>query len=78
MYKLLPTLLGEMGRAYPELLRADSLISETLKLEESKFRTTLARGLSLLSDATETLDKGDSLMAKRRSNFTTPMVFRLI
>lgn len=61
MYKLLPALVGEMGRAYPELLRAESLISETLKLEESKFRTTLARGLSLLSDATDTLHKGDSL-----------------
>lgn len=61
MYKLLPALVGEMGRAYPELNRAEALISETLKLEESKFRTTLARGLSLLSDATETLHKGDSL-----------------
>jgi alanyl-tRNA synthetase len=61
MWTLLPALVGEMGRAYPELLRAESLISETLKLEEGKFRTTLARGLSLLSDATETLNKGDSL-----------------
>ena len=61
MYKLLQALVGEMGRAYPELNRAEALISETLKLEESKFRTTLARGLSLLSDATETLHKGDSL-----------------
>ncbi|SIR01076.1 alanyl-tRNA synthetase [Rhizobium sp. RU35A] len=61
MYRLLPALVGEMGRAYPELGRAEALISETLKLEEGKFRTTLARGLSLLSDATETLGKGDSL-----------------
>ncbi|WP_137131252.1 alanine--tRNA ligase [Rhizobium sp. FY34] len=61
MWSLLPALVGEMGRAYPELLRAESLISETLKLEETKFRATLARGLTLLSDATDTLSKGDSL-----------------
>jgi alanyl-tRNA synthetase len=61
MYKLLPTLVQEMGRAYPELVRAESLISETLKLEEKRFHKTLERGLSLLSDATSTLDKGDML-----------------
>jgi alanyl-tRNA synthetase len=61
MWKLLPTLVGEMGRAYPELQRAEGLISETLKLEETRFRTTLERGLSLLSDATSSLDKGDTL-----------------
>jgi len=61
MWKLLPTLVGEMGRAYPELQRAEALISETLKLEETRFRTTLERGLNLLSDATGTLHKGDML-----------------
>ncbi|MET0748274.1 MAG: alanine--tRNA ligase, partial [Rhizobium sp.] len=61
MYKLLPTLVQEMGRAYPELLRAESLISETLKLEENRFHKTLDRGLSLLSDATSTMGKGDML-----------------
>ncbi|WP_337183070.1 alanine--tRNA ligase [Shinella sp.] len=61
MWKLLPTLVGEMGRAYPELQRAEALISETLKLEETRFRTTLERGLNLLSDATSTLHKGDTL-----------------
>ena len=61
MWKLLPTLVGEMGRAYPELQRAEALISETLKLEETRFRTTLERGLTLLSDATGTLHKGDML-----------------
>ncbi|MBB4064616.1 alanine--tRNA ligase [Gellertiella hungarica] len=61
MWKLLPTLVNEMGRAYPELQRAEALISETLKLEETRFRKTLERGLSLLSDATSTLSKGDSL-----------------
>jgi alanyl-tRNA synthetase len=61
IYKLLPVLVQQMGRAYPELVRAESMISETLKLEESRFRKTLERGLTLLSDATSTLDKGDSL-----------------
>ncbi|MDQ0558470.1 alanyl-tRNA synthetase [Rhizobium mesoamericanum] len=61
IWKLLPTLVQEMGRAYPELVRAESLISETLKLEETRFRKTLERGLSLLSDATTTLGKGDML-----------------
>jgi alanyl-tRNA synthetase len=61
IYKLLPVLVQQMGRAYPELVRAEPMISETLKLEESRFRKTLERGLTLLSDATSTLDKGDSL-----------------
>ncbi len=61
MYKLLPALVGEMGRAYPELIRAEALISETLKLEETRFRKTLERGLGLLSDATATLNQGDTL-----------------
>jgi alanyl-tRNA synthetase len=61
MYRLLPTLVQEMGRAYPELVRAEPLISETLKLEENRFHKTLERGLSLLSDATSALSKGDSL-----------------
>lgn len=61
IYKLLPVLVQQMGRAYPELVRAESLISETIKLEENRFRKTLERGLSLLSDATANLSKGDSL-----------------
>jgi alanyl-tRNA synthetase len=61
IYKLLPVLVQQMGRAYPELVRAEAMISETLKLEESRFRKTLERGLTLLSDATSDLDKGDSL-----------------
>src|SRR5258708_155652 len=50
MWKLVPTLTREMGQAYPELTRAESLISETLKLEESRFRKTLERGLSILDE----------------------------
>ncbi|MGQ7791900.1 alanine--tRNA ligase [Faunimonas sp. B44] len=61
IYRLVPTLAREMGDAYPELRRAQSLITETLKLEETRFQRTLARGLSLLEAATSTLDKGDTL-----------------
>ena len=45
MWKLVPTLTREMGQAYPELIRAEALITETLKLEETRFRKTLERGL---------------------------------
>jgi alanyl-tRNA synthetase len=59
MWRLLPALIGQMGRAYPELVRAESLISETLKLEETRFRKTLERGLAILDDASKSLTKGD-------------------
>jgi alanyl-tRNA synthetase len=59
MWKLVPSLTREMGQAYSELLRAESLITETLKLEESRFRKTLERGLSLLDEASKSLKKGD-------------------
>ena len=45
MYRLVPALVREMGQAYPELVRAEPLITETLQLEESRFRKTLERGL---------------------------------
>jgi len=61
LHKLVPALTREMGRAYPELLRAEALITETLKLEETRFRTTLARGLTLLDDASKDLTAGQSL-----------------
>lgn len=61
MHRLVPALVAEMGVAYPELPRAQALIAETLKLEESRFRETLARGLKLLDDATTTLGQGDTL-----------------
>ncbi|OCW58759.1 alanine--tRNA ligase [Hoeflea olei] len=61
MYRLLPTLVAEMGRAYPELQRAEAMISETLKLEETRFRKTLERGLSLLDEASADLGQGDRL-----------------
>jgi len=61
MHKLVPALVREMGQAYPELSRGEALITETLKLEETRFRKTLARGIGLLEDATRTLSSGDVL-----------------
>ena len=55
IFKLVPVLVREMGGAYPELRRAEAMITETLKLEETRFRKTLARGLTLLEDATGTM-----------------------
>src|SRR5262249_50512045 len=57
MFKLVPTLTREMGQAYPEVGRAEALIPETLKLEETRFRTTLARGLRLLENEIEELGR---------------------
>jgi alanyl-tRNA synthetase len=59
MFRLVPALIHEMGLAYPELVRAEALITETLKLEETRFRKTLERGLSLLGDASQSLMSGD-------------------
>src|SRR6202789_793092 len=61
MYRLVPTLVAEMGQAYSELKRAEPLVTETLKLEEIRFRETLVRGLKLLDEATGSLSKGDKL-----------------
>ena len=61
LWRLVPTLVREMGRAYPELARAEALIVETLKLEETRFRKTLERGLGLLDDATRDFASGDML-----------------
>ncbi len=61
MWRLLPALISEMGAAYPDLTRAESLIKETLKLEEEKFRQMLGRGLTLLEDAVGELNEGQAL-----------------
>ncbi|MCI0736444.1 MAG: alanine--tRNA ligase [Beijerinckiaceae bacterium] len=61
MWRLVPVLSWEMGQAYPELLRAEPLIVETLRLEESRFRDTLARGLSILDEAVRELPQGGTL-----------------
>src|SRR5439155_22360392 len=55
MWRLVPTVMREMGQAYPELARAETLISETLKLEETRFRKTLERGLAILDEETRAL-----------------------
>ena len=51
MWRLVPALVTEMGQAFPELGRAEALITETLKLEEGRFKRTLERGLRLLDEA---------------------------
>jgi alanyl-tRNA synthetase len=61
MWRLVPALSREMGQAYPELLRAEALIIETLRLEETRFQDTLARGLSILDEATRGLPEGGTL-----------------
>ena len=61
MWRLVPTLTREMGQAYPELVRAEPLISETLKLEETRFRKTLERGLAILDEESRGLKQGDRL-----------------
>jgi len=60
MYRLVPELVRQMGEAYPELVRAQPLIAETLKLEETRFRKTLEKGLNLLSEASADLAAGDT------------------
>jgi len=61
MYRLVPALVRQMGGHYPELTRAQALIEETLKLEETRFRTTLDRGLRLLDDELARLPEGGDL-----------------
>lgn len=59
MHKLVWALVREMGQAYPDLVRAENLIEETLRLEEARFRKTLERGLSILDEKSAGLQKGD-------------------
>jgi alanyl-tRNA synthetase len=59
MYRLVWALVREMGQAYPELVRAENLIEETLRLEETRFRKTLERGLAILDEKSAGLKKGD-------------------
>jgi alanyl-tRNA synthetase len=61
MHRLVPALVAEMGAAFPELVRAQPLIEETLRLEETRFRQTLANGLRLLDEATVGMGQGDTL-----------------
>ncbi|MBK8273514.1 MAG: alanine--tRNA ligase [Sphingomonadales bacterium] len=61
MYRLVPSLVAEMGAAYPELVRAQPLIEATLQQEETRFRQTLQNGLRLLDEATASMAPGDTL-----------------
>jgi alanyl-tRNA synthetase len=61
MWQLVPALVAEMGQAFPELVRAKALIEETFKLEETRFKEMLARGLRLLEDETSKLGDRETL-----------------
>jgi len=61
MFRLVPELIKQMGEAYPELKTAQSLMTETLKLEETRFKKTLNRGLSMLDTEAERLGEGGVL-----------------
>ncbi|HET6308396.1 MAG TPA: alanine--tRNA ligase [Rhodopila sp.] len=69
MHRLVPALIRQMGAAYPELGHAETLITETLKLEETRFKNLLDRGLGLLNDETARLGDGQPLPG--------PVAFRL-
>ncbi|HEX4740739.1 MAG TPA: alanine--tRNA ligase [Caulobacteraceae bacterium] len=61
MCRLVPTLVAEMGEAYPELRRGEPAIAETLRQEEERFQRTLGRGMALLEEATVGMGEGDVL-----------------
>jgi alanyl-tRNA synthetase len=61
MHRLVAALVAEMGEAYSELVRGQALITETLRLEEERFRQTLGRGLKLLEEETGKLSKAQPL-----------------
>jgi alanyl-tRNA synthetase len=61
LHRLVPALVAQMGVAYPELERAEALMTEALKLEETRFRATLEHGLKLLDEATAKMAKGAKL-----------------
>ena len=61
LYRMLPKLVSIMGDAYPELKRAESFVSEILKSEEERFKTTLDRGLKLLEEESSSLGAGSKL-----------------
>ena len=61
MFRLVPVLVRQMGAAYPELGRAEALISETIRLEETRFKAMLDRGLHLLAEETGRLGAGAPL-----------------
>ena len=64
IYKLLPSLQKEMGEAYPELYKAETLIKETIQSEEERFIKTMEKGLKLLDDETKSMNTGECLDGK--------------
>lgn len=64
IYKLLPALQKEMGDAYPELYKAETLITETIKSEEERFIRTMENGLKLLEEETVSLKDGDTFSGR--------------
>ncbi|MCW3475088.1 alanine--tRNA ligase [Limobrevibacterium gyesilva] len=61
MFKLVPALIRQMGATYPEIVRAEPLVTETLRLEETRFKAMLDRGLGLLTEETARLGEGQPL-----------------
>ncbi len=61
MWRLVPVLVQQMGAAYPELVRAQPLVAETLRLEETNFKQTLERGLRLLEEETARLGPDEAV-----------------
>ncbi|MDH3700243.1 MAG: alanine--tRNA ligase [Alphaproteobacteria bacterium] len=61
LHRLVPALVSAMGQHYRDLVRYEALITETLKLEETRFKDMLGRGLRLLEDETGKLGDGQTL-----------------
>ena len=65
MHQLVPTLASEMGGHFPELVRAQPLITETLKLEETRFKETVGRGMKILNDEVAGQASGGTLSGEK-------------
>ncbi|HEY4254073.1 MAG TPA: alanine--tRNA ligase, partial [Roseomonas sp.] len=61
LHRLVPALVRQMGAAYPEIVRAEALVIETLRLEETRFRSLLDRGLHLLAEEVAKLPEKGAL-----------------
>jgi len=77
IFKMLPVLVQEMGQAYPELVHGQSMISETIFLEEERFLKTLSRGLQILNQKTASLGAGDVLDGESAFNLYDTFGFPL-
>jgi len=78
MWRLVPTLVAQMGSAYPELQRAEALIGDTLLTEETRFRVTLARASRSSTRKPRVFPPAPGFRARRPSSFTTLLAFRSI